>query len=95
MHHPRALYSFGERFSLTKHTQGTEIKAITYSNLQIFDHGALYTAGDEIQGAAAAGIADASVATVASSEGADLSFTSMPGTGHRRAACDVFIIVDI
>jgi len=29
------VQSKGEKFSLSKHTQGTEIKAITYSNMQI------------------------------------------------------------
>lgn len=29
---------FGERFSLDKHPQGTEIKAITFSNMQIHSH---------------------------------------------------------
>lgn len=28
---------YGEPFSMDKHTQGTEIKAITYSNMKIFD----------------------------------------------------------
>ena len=40
---------YGEAFTLQKHTQGTEIKAITYSNMQIFVQGKRVTSANDNQ----------------------------------------------
>lgn len=51
--------AFGERFVVGKHPQGTEIKAITYSNMQIRTPAKLYTANDALDAASSA-VGDAS-----------------------------------
>ena len=99
----------GERFEFGRHPQGTEVKAITYSNMQIFAaDGSVVTANDACDAAAAAaekgaaggggaaetagGGGGAPPAVVAS---AAARVTAPARVGARRAAVDVYVIVDI
>lgn len=77
------LRSHGERFDASRHNQGTEVKAITYSNMQIrgveAGAGGLVAAnseGEEEKGEAAAG-------------------ASGGGPAASTGRVDIFVIVDI
>jgi SHS2 domain-containing protein len=70
----------GERFEFGRHTQGTEVKAMTYSNMQIFQaDGSVLTANDAVDAAAAA-------AAAASASGSASGSGSGSGSGSATAA---------
>jgi hypothetical protein len=83
------MCSFGERFVFGRHPQGTEVKAITYSNMQIITPAGTHTANlpaasDAPESAVAAG-------GVHEGEGGAGEFVST----KRRGIYDIYVIVDI
>jgi SHS2 domain-containing protein len=97
----------GERFEFGRHPQGTEVKAITYSNMQIFSaDGTLVTANDASDAAARAAAEGAAAgggggepapAAPQAAAGAQALAGAAGGVraGARRAEVDVYVIVDI
>jgi len=92
----------GELFEFGRHAQGTEVKAMTYSNMQIFDaDGKVYSANDAIDAAAAEAAAAGAAAApggAAAAPAPDAAAAPAPAedrAGLRKGVVDVYVIVDI
>ena len=74
------VFAFGERFELGRHPQGTEVKAITYSNMQVVTPSGTATAnGDDGGGGYSGGRGGGGA----------------PPAGERRAPYECYAIIDI
>lgn len=89
-----ALFVFGQ------HAQGTEVKAITYSNMQIFcADGTVVSANDAIDAAAAAALEQVGGSAHSAEGTVDTDAVAAEGgaerAGERKGIVDVYVIVDI
>ena len=73
--------AYGEGFTLTKHVQGTEVKAITYSAMQIFEDGKRLSAAE-----ASDATMDASSSSLPSTAAPIAASSAMPPPAAARAS---------
>lgn len=91
---PLARRSYGERFELGRHPQGTEVKAITYSNMQIITPRGTLTSnsdgGGDVGGGGGGGGGAEDSASLLPIAGSFSSVASKAGAPY-----EVFVIIDI
>lgn len=89
---------FGERFTLEKHTQGTEIKAITYSNMQIFVAGKRAKSDNEENRKRSEDRDAAAASSSSAAADADAQAEEETSEQHGRRTqhgAEIYVIVDI
>jgi hypothetical protein len=84
----------GECFELGRHPQGTEVKAITFSNMQVWASAAAPTSPAAGTGTAR-GDDDAAAAAAVAQAATTAQQCHVEGGGARGRLAEVFVIVDI